>query len=257
MPILLFTSNNTASLKIAEKLMENHGFAESGENEWEKNGIRLMDTKAPTILDIPTDFETDYILVLSSHKSRAGEKMLTAHFPGNWGDAKFGGNPKTLNTADGGRIKMLLQELAKANDTGWPVYMEADHHGPTCSVPMIFVEIGSTEEEWKNENAAAAAASAVDKCLSRNERYESVLGIGGGHYAREFTKMVVEGDYAVGHIAPKYALDALDFGMFRQAIEKNVETVRKVFLLRESTNRKHKREISGFCAELGLECIEI
>ncbi len=257
MSVLLFTSNNEASANIAKKLIENHGFAESGENEWKKNGIRLIDTEAPSVLDVPTDFETDYILVLSSHKSKVGEKMLTAHFPGNWSEAKFGGKPRTLNTAWGSRIKILLQELEKVNNTGWPLYMEADHHGPTCSIPIIFVEIGSTEEEWKDEGAAAAVAEAVDNSLSRNEKYESVLGVGGGHYAREFTKIAVEGVYAVGHIAPKYVLDALDSEMFRQAIEKNVEKVAKVFVLKESTNRKHKRKISDFCSQLGLEYIEV
>jgi len=256
MPVLLFTSNNDASFNIAKKLIENHGFTESRENEWEKNGIRMIDTKAPTVLDVPTDFDTDYILVLSSHKSKSGEKMLTAHFPGNWGDAKFGGKPRTLNTAYGSRIKILIQEIAKSNNT-WPVFMEADHHGPTTDKPIIFVEIGSTEAEWNDENAAGVIAEAVDNSLKKNTDYESVLGIGGGHYSREFTKMILETDYAVGHIAPKYVLDSLEKEVFAQAVEKNVETVKKVFLLKESVNRKHKRKINDFCSEFGLEYIEI
>ncbi len=255
--LLLFTSSNAASLNIAKKLIDNHGFRKKEENVWEKNEIRLIDTKASTVLDIPTGFDADYLLVLSSHKSRSGKKMLTAHFPGNWGDAKFGGEPRTLNTAWGGRIKILLQELYKANNTRWPVYMEADHHGPTGEIPIIFVEIGSTEEEWNDENAAGVVAEAVDRSLARTENYESVLGIGGGHYAQEFTKIILETEYAVGHIAPKYALDGLDFDVFRQAVEKNVEEIRKVFVLKESTNRKHKRKISGFCTSLGLEYLEI
>ncbi len=257
MPVLLFTSNNEASLNIARELIENHGFAEKGRDEWEKSGIKLIDTRAPTVLDVPTNFETDYLLVLSSHKSKAGTKMLTAHFPGNWGDAKFGGDAKTLNIAYGSRIKILIDELSKANDTGWPVLMEADHHGPTCSVPIIFVEIGSTEREWNDENAARVVAEAIDRSLTRNEKYESILGVGGGHYAGEFTKMVLETEYAVGHIAPKYVLDALDMDVFRQAVEKNIEPVKKVFLLKESTNRKHKRKISEFCSGLNIEYTEI
>ncbi len=256
MPVILFTSNNEASLNIAKKLIEN-GFSEKEEGTWEKNGVMMIDTKAPSVLDVPTDFETDYLLVLSSHKSKKGDKMLTAHFPGNWGEAIFGGEPRTLNTAYGSRIKILIQELSKANRTGWPVYMEADHHGPTCALPILFVEIGSTENEWKDENAAKTVAEAVDKSLVRNEKYESSLCIGGGHYAGEFTRMLIETDYAVGHIAPKYVLDNLDLDVFNQAVEKNIEKISKVFLLKESTNRKHKRKISGFCSELSLEYIEI
>ncbi len=257
MPVLLFTSKNIASRNIASVLIEKHGFTEKEKNKWEKNGVELIDTNAPTVLDIPTDFDTDYILVLSSHKSKSGDKMLTAHFPGNWNEAKYGGEPKTLNTAYGSRLKILIEELVKSNKTGWPVFIEADHHGPTCSVPVIFIEIGSTEAEWKDGNAAVSIAEAVDRSLSRNEKYESFLGIGGGHYAREFTEKILETDYAVGHIAPKYALDELDMDVFRQAVEKNIEPVKKVFLLKESTNRKHKRKISGFCSELDLEYTEI
>jgi D-aminoacyl-tRNA deacylase len=257
MPVLLFTSNNEASLNIAQKLIENHGFVQKNESEWEKDGVKLIDTKAPTVLDVPTDFETDYLLVLSSHKSKSGKRMLTAHLPGNWGEAKFGGEPKTLNIAYGSRIKIIIEELSRANDIDWPVFMEADHHGPTCRVPIIFVEIGSTEKEWSDENAGRVVAQAVGRSLERTEKYESVFGVGGGHYTREFTKMLLETEYAVGHVAPKYVLDDLDFDVFRQAVEKNVETVRKVFLLKESTNRRHKRKISEFCSKLGLEYTEI
>ena len=257
MPIVLFTSKNTASKNIAAVLIEKSGFIEKEKNKWEKNGIELIDTEADTVLDIPTDFKTDYLLVLSSHKSKSGEKMLTAHFPGNWDEAKFGGEPKTLNIAYGSRLKILIQELMKSNKTGWPVSIEADHHGPTCNIPVIFVEIGSTEEEWNDENAALSVAEAVDKSLSRTEKFESSLGIGGGHYAREFTKMILETESAVGHIAPKYALDNLELDIFKQAVEKNVEKISKVFVIKESTNRKHKRKIEEFCSELGLEYIEI
>ena len=257
MPVILFTPTNTASKNIAEMLIQKFGFEKTTENTWRKNGIDLIDTNAPSVLDIPTDFDTDYILVLSSHKSKAGEKMLTAHFPGNWSEAKFGGEPKTLNIAYGSRLKMLVQELAKANKTGWQVSIEADHHGPTCNVPIIFVEIGSTENEWNDKTAALSVAEAVDKSLSRNEKYESSLGIGGGHYSREFTNMVLETDYAVGHIAPKYVLDGLELEVFKQAVEKNVEKISRVFVLKESTNRKHKMKMGEFCSKLGLEYTEL
>lgn len=257
MPVILFTSKNTASKNIAAVLIEKFGFKEKEKNKWEKNGIEMIDTEADTVLDIPTDFETDYLLVLSSHKSKSGDKMLTAHFPGNWNEARFGGKPKTLNTAYGSRLKILIRELMKSNKTGWPVLIEADHHGPTCNVPIMFVEIGSTGGEWSDETAALSVAEAVDKSLSVNEKFESSIGIGGGHYAREFTKMILETEVAIGHIAPKYALDNLEFDVFRQAVEKNVEKISKVFILKESTNRKHKRKIEEFCSELNLEYIEI
>lgn len=252
--IILFTSNNIASLNIAKKLIENHGFEKISENEWVRDGIRLMDTKAPTVLEVPTDFDTDCLLVLSSHKSKAGGRMLTAHFPGNWGGAKFGGTPKTLNMAYASRLKSLLAELDKANKRlRWPLFIEADHHGPTCNVPIIFVEIGSTESEWKDVKAAAAVARAVSEFLKKQETYETVFGVGGGHYSREFTRILLESNIAVGHIAPKYAIDDLDENLFRQAIEKNVEKVTKVLVLKDGTNSPQKEKIKRFAESFGVE----
>jgi D-aminoacyl-tRNA deacylase len=251
--ILLFTPNNIASLNIARKLIENHGFEKTSENEWEREGVRLIETEVPTVLDVPTDFDTDMIVVLSSHKSKAGGKMLTAHFPGNWDQAKFGGEPRTLNIAWGSRLKAMLKELGKANkELGWPLFMETDHHGPTCKVPIMFVEIGSTEEEWNDGKAAEAMAKAVSGFLRNKDSYETVFGVGGGHYNREFTKMLLEGDYAVGHVAPKYAIDSLEEDTFRQAIEKNVEAVSKVLILKKETNSSQKKKVITLAEKLGI-----
>ncbi len=251
--IVLFTSSNIASLNIAKKLIENHGFEKTSENEWELEGVRLIDTKARSVLEVPTDFETDCLLVLSTHKSRAGKRMLTAHFPGNWSEAKFGGKPKTLNIACASRLKTLVTELDKANEKlGWPLFVEADHHGPTCKVPIMFVEIGSTENEWKDEEAAEAVALAVSEFLKKEETFETVFGVGGGHYSREFTRLLLESKLAVGHIAPKYAIDGMDEELFRQAIEKNVEKVSKVIVLRDGTNSSQKKKIQMLAGKMGL-----
>lgn len=251
--IILYTPNNPASRNIAEKLIENHSFRKRGDNEYERNGLRLVKTAAPTVLDVPTDFNTDLILVLSTHKSKAGGKMLTAHFPGNWNDAMFGGEPKTLNTAWGSRLKAIIQELDRANSRKWPLFMEADHHGPTCEAPIMFVEIGSTESEWDDRQAAEEVANAVSKFIDRDDEYESVLGIGGGHYSREFTRVLLEGELAVGHVAPKYALDKLEEAVFMQAVERNVEKVERVLILKKETNSSQKKKIVGFADKAGLE----
>ncbi|MBU0532268.1 hypothetical protein KKB44_02120 [Candidatus Micrarchaeota archaeon] len=252
--ILLFTSKNVASRNIAKKLIENHGFEKKGENEWERDNVRLIETNAETVLDVPTDFDTDLILVLSSHKSKTGGKMITAHFPGNWGDAKMGGEKRALNIAFGSKLKILMKELKKANELGWPLFIEADHHGPTCNIPIMFVEIGSTEEEWADEKAAEAVAEAVSEFLKKDEAYKTVFGIGGGHYSREFTKLVLETEYAIGHIAPKYVLDDLDEELFKQAIEKNVDKVSKIIISKKETNASQKKRIIAFAEKYGIEC---
>ena len=99
--IILFSSKNIASANIADKLITEHGFTASDKGEWTRNGIKLMDTRVASILDVPTKFDSDCLIVLSTHKSKVQDRMLTAHIPGNWGKAEMGGESRTLNIAHG------------------------------------------------------------------------------------------------------------------------------------------------------------
>ncbi len=244
---IVHTSKNEASAAIADKL---NGL-----------GVKSEDTNAPTVLDVPTDFECDCLLVLSTHKSKNPGKMLTCHLPGNWSNADLGGRPKTLNIAPASMLKVLLEELKREGERiGWPCSLEADHHGPTCTVPIIFVEIGNDLEQWKDAVAADAVANAIVKMIDRvekgSEKYDAFFGVGGGHYSR-FTDFVLANNKAVGHIAPKYAIDLLeenDGEMFKQAIEKNVEKVEKVLVLKDEANAKQKEKVLALANKFGLEC---
>jgi D-aminoacyl-tRNA deacylase len=277
--IILFTKNNLASANIAKKLIEKHGFAKSktkapgdetgspaettleqaAMETWERDGVMLIDTGAPTVLDVPTDFDTDCLIVLSTHKSKTAGKMLTAHVPGNWGSAEMGGEPKTLNIAHGLMLKRLIRALDKANrehKLGWPISLESDHHGPTCEVPILFVEIGNNEEQWADDLAALVVAEAVADAIFGKDtglEPETVFGVGGGHYQRAFTKLLIESDITVGHMAPKYAIDSMDEGMFAQAVLKNVGEVRRVLILKDETNGAQKEKIKAFAKEMGFE----
>ncbi|MFH1521124.1 MAG: D-aminoacyl-tRNA deacylase [Candidatus Micrarchaeota archaeon] len=233
-----------ASKKIAEKLITGHGFRKTGDSAWEREGVKLIDTKLPTVLDVPENLETDYIIMLSTHKSKMAGKMLTAHIPGNWGNAGMGGKERTLNIAPGTILKKIAIEMNnEAKKIGWPFYLEADHHGPTIKIPIIFVEIGNGEEQWGDDSAVEAVANAVVASIGPVKECETVIGFGGGHYQKNFTKIVVDGKLAVGHMAPKYAIEELDEEMFKQAIEKNVEKISKVVVLKDETNLDQKKKI--------------
>lgn len=58
-------------------------------------------------------------------------------------------------------------------------------------------------------------------------------------------------------MAPKYVLDDLDEKMFRQAIEKTVEPVKKVVILKDETSRKQRDKIEAFARDFGLQCESI
>ena len=285
MPILLFTPENTASANIAKQMIELFGYKNVKKGIWENNGIKLIETSGD-VLEVPTDFDTDCIIVLSTHKGMQGKPTLTAHVPGNWNDAQFGGEPRTLNIMHAVLLKYILLEMKKAGNEeklDWEIAMEADHHGPTCDVPILFAEIGSTEKEWANETAAKVVATAVQKAIlrlqssvldsegkcrcpksqdskpktefkTRDSGLKTIIGFGGGHYCREFTKVMLEEDStAVGHVAPKYTIDSIDADIFRQAIEKNVDKVDRILILKDGTNLEQKNKIKKLAEEFGLE----
>lgn len=253
--IILFTSNNIASKNIADSLITNQGFTKSSEDTWQLGQTKLINTKAPTVLEVPTDFDTDCLMVLSTHKSKNPGRMLTAHLPGNWDNAEMGGSPRTLNIAPASVLKIMLQELDKeARKIGWETSLEADHHGPTCKLPILFVEIGSGEREWADKTAADAVARAITAVMKREERFETFFGVGGGHYPKAFTKLTLQGELAVGHILPKYLIDTLDEDMFRQAIERSVEKVTKVIIAKDETNMSQKEKIKAMAEKFSIRC---
>ena len=259
MPLIVYTKNNEASAAIAKKISEIEP----------RPALEPVEVKSDSVLTIPTDFDTDCLIVLSTHKSKEGSPMLTAHFPGNWDTAMMGGEPRTLNIAHGTLLKRIIRELDTANrkhNLGWPLSIEADHHGPTAGVPIIFVEIGSTEKEWKDERAAKVVAEAVNNAIAktkpetetRGSKSDTIFGIGGGHYAKEFTKLVLErDDFCIGHICPKYAIESLAEDTFRQAIEKSVEPVKRVLVLKDSTNASQKKKVRALCEKFGVSYEEI
>lgn len=246
MPVIFYTSRNIASKNIADAFFSLC-----------PKGVEIIDTKAESVLELP-EIESDYAVVLSPHRSTTAGKIITAHFPGNWGNAEMGGKNRTLNIAYASKIKEFIKNATRlAEWSGWPVCMEVDHHGPTPIKPIIFVEIGSSEKEWTSKEAAEIVAKATADMLKSTATYESVFGVGGGHYAKEFTQLMLKSGLAVGHILPKYAIDDIDYSLFLQAIERSVEKTDSVVLLKDQANLGQKEKIREFCARAGVNYSEI
>jgi len=89
------------------------------------------------------------------------------------------------------------------------VTMEATHHGPTSfNVPVCFVEIGSGPLEWTDPVLGEIAADAIfDVARMKESLGKTAVGIGGTHYSAKFTRSSLEGEYLVGHIIPRHAVE--------------------------------------------------
>lgn len=262
MPVILFSSKVGASANIASHLFP-LGFEQKANDEWLFEKTKLLDTKVEKILDVPTDFETDYFIVLSTHRSEAKMRSLTVHIPGNWDSAEMGGKPRTLNISHPSMQRALLLRMREKNNKcglGFNVNFEVDHHGPTISKPIIFVEIGSGEAEWGNPLAGKIIAESVFECVCKNEistASETFFGAGGGHYAPKFTALASEKDYSFGHMLPKYKADSIAADTFSQALEKNLEKVEKIAMDKKGLSGEQKAKIKSLSNQFGMDILEV
>jgi len=169
-------------------------------------------------------------IFLSRHRSKMGEPTLTVHPIGNFADAEFGGQPKTLVPCAPRMMTHLLRLIKKnlqPTDLDYKVCYEVTHHGPFLKVPSLFVEVGSTEIQWQQKEPASIIATSLLELLTTYQ-YEDefpkeipvLLGIGGGHYAPRFTDVVFQKNAAFGHMIPSYHIDSgvIDWMIIQQAI---------------------------------------
>lgn len=181
------------------------------------------------------DFEKinkyDFVIFASKHSTSSEEKQktLSVHTPGNFRDANMGGISGKVCPASALFNKFLfckLNEKVKEHDLNdFNVTMEATHHGPLIEKPCVFIEIGSTEMEWKNLRAGFVVAKTIQETIEQfefNPYREIAVGIGGPHYCPGFNKLQADSNVAFSHIIPGYVLPASE-EMILEAIKKTIE----------------------------------
>ncbi len=203
------------------------------------------------------------IIYVSRHRSKSGKPTLTTHPIGNYGEAMFGGETKTL-TMSSPRLMTHLLNLLKKNATEAKLYhhvcFEVTHHGPYLMTPTLFVEVGSIEEEWVKEWPAEIVANSVLELLKTYSYEEDMpknipilIGIGGGHYAPRFTEMVFEKNVAFGHMIPSYHIKDgnIDIEMIQKAIDAT-PNVSGAYIHKKSLKKSQVRAYKEICEELDL-----
>ncbi|WP_123536327.1 D-aminoacyl-tRNA deacylase [Halosimplex salinum] len=174
--------------------------------------------------------EPDLLAFASRHAGETDE-LLTAHHTGNFGPAEYGGETGHFARACPNAHRHLLEALDEHAPPDYEVGMECTHHGPTeVGVPSMFVEVGSAEPQWEDPDAAGAVARAIlalrdvdPDAPGENGTRRHLVGFGGGHYAPRFERILRETDWAVGHVAADWCLDAMgDPG-------ENADVIRRAF----------------------------
>lgn len=240
MPTIFFTTEDPAGSSIAMNLVYEHGFVEKP--ELLKEGTKYKNWFGPGNLSLVELqghlYEAEYLQHLfpagdlwvfaSRHVSDARIAAFTVHSTGNWGSrASVGGQPQQLGMTSAKAMKAAFSFFQANPLPGFEVTLEATHHGPTTlTTPSLWVELGSTPEQWKNPKAADVVARAILYTCQNYPKQKGIvaLGFGGTHYASNFNKLQGK-EHAFSHIAPKHALDSLDAALIKQAMDKTHEKV--------------------------------
>ena len=187
-------------------------------------------------LDLEKINSYDFIIFASKHRSESNEKTLCVHVPGNWRSADFGGEQGRICKSSALFLKFIFEKLNKNVEEyklrDYNITMEATHHGPLIEKPCIFIEIGSTENEWGNRRVGFIVAKTISEAIEsfkENSYHEIAIGIGGPHYCPNFNKIQLKSNIAISHVIPSYAIPITE-EMIKEAIEKTEEPV-DLFLL--------------------------
>ena len=188
--------------------------AEGGGTVYRTDGAELRTFDSLHLnLDLAANaFPDPDLLVFASRHSGDTGALLTGHHTGNFGPAEFGGEPDELATAAPNALAHLLSAFRAHAPEGYDVGMECTHHGPTdVGVPSMFAELGSSEAEWDDPAGAEAVARAIlDLREVPPHSDRQLVGFGGGHYVPRFERVIRETEWAVGHVAADWALEAMD-----------------------------------------------
>ncbi|MBW2971735.1 hypothetical protein KY359_01740 [Candidatus Woesearchaeota archaeon] len=231
-PSIIVSTQDRAGMNIKGILTQLHGFAETTENfhghpVHAKEGIKLYTLDSETIHSegIDTEVEGDWIIFATRHKAASTQKSFSVHVPGNWAKAEAGGKDGKLCTAVPAVMKEAMKKIQGVyGGDEFTIVQECTHHGPLITKPCMFIEIGSTEEEWERQDAGEVIAQVVNYiAMNPAKKYKSVLVLGGGHYNQVATKLMLNTEYAAGHICPKHLLSSIDEKLLKQAAEKNGE----------------------------------
>lgn len=173
----------------------------------------------------------DFIIFASKHQSEKKEKTLSVHAPGNFRTANFGGIQEKVCPASAQFNKFVFEKLhanAKKHELkNYKVTLECTHHGPLIDKPCVFIEIGSSEEEWNDRRAAFIVAKTIEETIEEfqeDAHREIAIGIGGPHYCPNFNKIQLNSNVAIAHIIPNYVIP-ITKEMILECVNKTTEEI--------------------------------
>jgi D-aminoacyl-tRNA deacylase len=266
--VIVAASNELASRTLATTLINRHGFESTGVSllgkpVYQKGSLLLFFFEGFIVEppDLDAYFNPQAYIFLSRHSAESGVAALTAHTVGNFSaEARFGGGPKELGRVNPDLLKNYMTALSsrRAKVDGYQITIEATHHGPTTlAKPVLFVEIGASERNWGDSEAAGVAADSLIESLNERKAWSKVaLGFGGTHYPEKFSRLLVDGDFALSFVVPRYALRDVEEKMMGEMLAKTSVPVRYAALDWKGLG-EYKEKISSLAGQFGLEVMRV
>ena len=229
---------------------------------YKKIKLHISNESLLYIEDLDTKYPHSKVFIfLSKHRSGSGIPTLTCHCTGNYANNSYGGNPRELAISYPYLQKRYLQEINNARPSllHYEIVIEASHHGPTSlKKPVLFIEIGSAERQWVDKNAASIVCNCLLGVLEDGLGQCKKVGIclGGTHYPLKFNKLLLESEFGIAAVAPKYNLGSVDKDMLNQMIAKSIETVTHIIVDWKGLG-KEKNRIMTLVENTGLEVLRV
>jgi len=199
----------------------------------------------------PTDFDREdvlaslgrYAVFISRHEMANPKPLFTVHTPGTWPDVSLS-NPHLTSA--------LFRALCKAAYEPYTCAFEATHHAPNTSVvSATFVEVGSTENEWRDRRAVGTLLQVVEETLGGTPQTNPpTMVVGDLHYIT-VADMVLRGEVDVGHVVPKYV--EINPAAVQTAFRKHTAPVKRAVVFRKNVKNPARGEIVEFLKGQGVE----
>ncbi len=264
---VIVSKKDAAGLTIKDALL-NEGFARTEDSfegspvfeaKLENHQVNLYTAQRDSVHceNLDREIDADIFMFATKHQSAAGIHSFSVHPIGNFGKAEFGGKDRTLCVSPAFYLKTGYQLLAKNNTLNHEIIQESTHHGPYMEKPSMFIEIGSSHEEWTNPKAGRILGKTIIELISTPaKQYKAAFGIGGLHHSPNFRQMILESDISLAHLCPKHHLENLNEALILQAIEKSSPKCELVVLDWKGLGT-HKERISCLLSTINIEVIKL
>jgi len=260
--VLIASSQDLAGVTMIDHL-KNTGFAAGDGGSYTSarhKGVQLY-VASGSLLTLESLDETypeaGSFIFLSKHRSDSQIPTLTCHCTGNFADNPYGGNPREIAISWPSLQKSYLKAITAARHRvpEYDVIIEATHHGPTSlKKPVLFVELGSSEKQWGDRNAAGLICDTLLGILDDGIEPCNKVGValGGTHYPTKFNRLLLESEFGLAAVASKHNLEAIDDQMLHQMIARSVEKVTHIVVDGKGLGNQKDR-ILKMAEKTGLE----